>query len=63
MEIAGFLSTYLDFGTIKVQTAGEIDSDFTMTMVRNPNQVRDIIFNQHNEIGDVPIRHAVANTP
>ncbi|MES2213635.1 MAG: PH domain-containing protein [Patescibacteria group bacterium] len=56
VEIAGFLSTYLDFGTIKVQTAGEIDSDFTMTMVRNPNQVRDIIFNQHNEIGDVPIK-------
>ncbi len=63
VEIAGVVSTYLDFGTIKVQTAGEINSDFTMTMVRNPNQVRDIIFSQHNEIGDAPIRHAVANMP
>ena len=63
VEVEGPLATFLNFGTIRVQTAGEVNSDFTLTMVKDPNRVREIIFDQHNEVGDIPLKHAVANTP
>ncbi len=52
IDVRGFLPTLLNFGDIKVQTAGEDNVDFYMTSVGNPEKVRRVIFSQHNEIGD-----------
>ncbi len=52
VEVPGFLSTLLDFGNIKVQTASETVCEFKMRVIRHPAQVRKIIFSKHNEIGD-----------
>ncbi len=52
IDVRGFISTLLNFGNIKVQTASEDNYDFSMTSVRNPENVRRVIFSQHNEIGD-----------
>ena len=52
VEVPGFLSTLLDFGDIKVQTASEDICEFKMRVIRHPGVVRQIIFSQHNEIGD-----------
>ncbi len=58
VDVHGFIPTMLNFGNIKVQTAGEDNTDFFMTMVRNPDEVRRIIFSQHNKIGDTSTRFA-----
>lgn len=52
VEVPGFLSTLLDFGNIKVQTASEGICEFNMRVIRHPAQVRQVIFGKHNEIGD-----------
>lgn len=52
IDVRGFIPTLLNFGNVKVQTAGEDNYEFAMTTVRNPENVRKVIFNQHNEIGD-----------
>ena len=56
IDVQGFIPTMLGFGNIKVQTAGEDNKDFMMNTVRNPDEVRRVIFSQHNEIGDNPTR-------
>jgi hypothetical protein len=63
IDISGLLATTFNFGTVKVDTAAEVDGDFTLTMVRDPNRVREVIFDQHNEAGDTILKHASANTP
>jgi uncharacterized membrane protein YdbT with pleckstrin-like domain len=63
VDVRGFVSTLLGFGNIKVETAGEDNMDFVMNTVRRPDEVRRVIFSQHNEIGDTPLSHARANTP
>lgn len=55
IDIQGFIPTLLNFGNIKVQTAGEDNKDFVMNTVRYPDKVRKVLFGQHNEIGDNPI--------
>jgi hypothetical protein len=52
IEVQGFLPTLLKFGTIKVQTAGEDSTEFFMTTVRHPEDIRRVIFSQQNKIGD-----------
>ena len=52
VEVNGFIPTFLKFGNIKVQTASEDNTEFTLNTVRRPEEVRKIIFNQHNEISD-----------
>jgi uncharacterized membrane protein YdbT with pleckstrin-like domain len=52
IDVHGFIPTLLGFGNIKVQTAGEDNKDFMMDTVRHPDEVRRVIFSQHNEIGD-----------
>lgn len=52
VEVPGFLSTLLDFGNIKVQTASEGLCEFNMRVIRHPGMVREVIFSKHNEIGD-----------
>ena len=56
IDIQGFIPTFLDFGNVKVQTASEDNLDFIMDTVRHPDYVRQVIFNQHNEIGDAPLK-------
>lgn len=48
IEVRGFIATMLNFGDIRVQTAGEDSSDFFMSSARDPERVRKIIFSQHN---------------
>lgn len=52
VEVKGFLATWLDFGSIKVQTAAEDSKDFYMTYVTCPERVKRVIFAQHNVVGD-----------
>ena len=52
IDVKGFIPTLLNFGNVKVQTAGEDNYDFSMTAVKDPENVRRVIFSQHNEIGD-----------
>jgi len=49
VTVKGFIATFLDFGNIEVQTASEDKKDFYMTVVRHPQEVRKIIFNQQNK--------------
>lgn len=46
--IRGFISTLLDFGDVKVQTASEDSVEFTLNTVRHPNDVRKVIFGRQN---------------
>lgn len=48
IEVTGFIATMLNFGDIRVQTAAEDSSEFSMKSVRNPEHVKKIIFSQHN---------------
>jgi uncharacterized membrane protein YdbT with pleckstrin-like domain len=41
-EVAGFLGTVINYGDVKVQTAGEI-SEFTFRTVSDPYKIKDII--------------------
>ncbi|HEY0220955.1 MAG TPA: PH domain-containing protein [Candidatus Paceibacterota bacterium] len=50
--IDGFIATFLDFGSVRVQTASEDNTEFSMNMVRHPGEVRKVIFSQHNTISD-----------
>ena len=52
IDVDGFLPTLLGFGDIKVETAGEDNMDFIMDAVSHPEEVRRVIFSQHNEIGN-----------
>lgn len=52
VDVHGFLATMLDFGSVRVQTASEDSREFFMATVRHPEEVRRIIFNQHNKIAD-----------
>src|SRR3989344_5967805 len=44
IQVPGFLSTFLDFGNIEVQTASEDVCEFKMRTIRHPEKVRQIIF-------------------
>jgi len=48
VEVRGFLATFLDIGDIRVQTASENSKDFFMRSASRPEQVRRIVFAQHN---------------
>jgi hypothetical protein len=58
INVDGFMQTLMHFGDVKVQTAGIEQDDFLMQTVRNPDEVRRVIFSQHNEIGDAPLKQA-----
>ena len=52
IEVNGLLATFLDYGDVRVQTASENEDDFFMRSVRRPDHVRQVIFAQHNFVGD-----------
>ncbi len=48
VEVKGLLSTFLDIGDVRVQTASENSQDFTMHSASHPERIRKIVFAQHN---------------
>lgn len=52
VEVHGFVSTLLNIGDIKVQTAAEDSGDFLMRMASQPDKVRSFIFSQHNSVSE-----------
>ena len=63
INVNGLVPTFLHFGDVKVQTASEDEKDFLMDTVRNPDEVRRVIFNQHNEVGDGPMKQGMPPKP
>ncbi|MES3004563.1 MAG: PH domain-containing protein [Patescibacteria group bacterium] len=49
LDVHGFLSTLLNFGTIRVQTASEDSKSFQISAVRYPEKIRKVIFSQQNK--------------
>lgn len=52
VNVDGFMSTMLDFGNIRVQTASEDNREFLIKTVRHPDKVRKIIFDRQNKINE-----------
>lgn len=50
--VDGFVSTMLDFGDIRVQTASEDNREFFVKLVRHPENVRRVIFERQNLVND-----------
>ncbi len=61
VEVRGFVSTLLNIGDIKVQTAAEDSGDFSMRMASQPDKVRSFIFSQHNTASEkfIPQKHVI----
>jgi len=53
VNLKGVLATFLDFGEIYIQTAGEA-REFVMRYVPNPNHVKSVIYELHNKSLDAP---------
>jgi len=47
VDIIGIIPSLLDFGNLKVQTAGE-EEQFVIVDVPNPNTIKNIIFEHHD---------------
>jgi uncharacterized membrane protein YdbT with pleckstrin-like domain len=62
VSINGLIATFLDFGNIKVQTASEDSSDFTLNLVRHPGEVRRVIFARHNILPDSDLQSSLVST-
>jgi uncharacterized membrane protein YdbT with pleckstrin-like domain len=52
VDVHGFLPTLLGFGNVKVQTASEDSTEFYITIVRHPEEIRRVIFSQQNKINE-----------
>lgn len=52
IEVNGLISTFVGFGNVRVQTASEDNTEFFLNTVRRPEEVRKVIFSQHNLIAD-----------
>ena len=48
VDIHGLVPTMLNFGNVEVQTASENKGNFIMRTVRDPDNVRKVIFDRHN---------------
>jgi hypothetical protein len=59
INVHGVIATFLGFGDVRVQTASEDERDFFLRFVRHPDEVRRIIFNQHNTVHDVSRANSV----
>ncbi|MDP3792167.1 MAG: PH domain-containing protein [bacterium] len=46
VNINGVLATFLDFGTLKIQSAGEM-TEFVIRDIPNPNKIKSIIYELH----------------
>ncbi len=52
VDVHGFIPTLLDFGNVKVQTAGQDSLDFSIKSVKNPQQIRKVIFGTQNRANE-----------
>lgn len=52
INVRGFIATFLGFGDVRVQTASDSVKDFFMRFARRPDEVRRVIFGQHNKTID-----------
>ncbi|NQV88085.1 MAG: PH domain-containing protein [Parcubacteria group bacterium] len=52
IEVRGFIATFLNFGDLNVETAGEGTVDFSIRNVSNPERIKRVIFAQHNIVWD-----------
>ncbi len=63
VEVHGFLATFLRFGNVKIQTAGE-SGNFTLKSVPDPHRVKDIIFKeQERQAGESRRGGQVVSSP
>ena len=53
ITISGILATFLDFGTVKIQTAGE-STEFIMRDVPEPSKIKSIIYELHHKQSTPP---------
>lgn len=53
VTVSGILATFLDFGTMRIQTAGE-STEFVMRDVPEPNRVKSIIYELHSKQAEAP---------
>ncbi len=50
VDIHGLIPTMLNFGNVEVETASKEDEgDFVMRTVSNPDRIRQVIFDRHNQ--------------
>lgn len=60
VEVHGLLATFLHFGNVRVQTAGESEN-FILLNIPDPQAVKDIIFKEQEEtahLSGIPIAHS-----
>lgn len=53
VDVHGFIPTMLDFGNVKVQTAGQDSMDFYIKSVRHPQEIRKVIFGRQNKVNEI----------
>jgi hypothetical protein len=53
VSVKGVLATFLDFGSLHIQTAAE-SREFIINDVPNPNKIRKIIYGLHSKILEKP---------
>jgi hypothetical protein len=48
VEVFGMLATFLSFGNLKIQTAGEVE-EFVIKGIKNPDAIKQLILEQHEK--------------
>lgn len=49
IDISGILATFLSFGNMRIQTAGE-QEEFLIRFIRNPEALKSIILKEHDRV-------------
>ena len=53
VKIRGILATFLDFGEIQIQTAGESE-EFILRYVPKPDKIKSVIYDLCSKIAEAP---------
>lgn len=53
VNVSGVLATFLDFGTLKIQSAGEA-TEFVIKDIPEPNEIKSLIYELHNKRVEAP---------
>jgi len=61
VEVKGFIPSFLDYGTLKIQTSGT-ESEFFLSHVQHPYHVQEIISKARLAISGQPADHPAAPT-
>lgn len=51
IDISGILATFLSFGNMRIQTAGE-QEEFKIPFIRDPEFVKNMILKEHNRVAE-----------